>query len=83
MPTLRADAPQMARAVGERLQGLRAIAGLTLAEVAASLKVTPQAVWKYERGQNQLPVDLTVRLADLYGVTCDFILRGLEDRHAA
>lgn len=71
----------MARAVGERLRALRIAKRLTLAEVAAVLKVTMQAVSKYEKGRNQLPVDATVRLAELYGVTCDFILRG--DRHAA
>jgi len=83
MPTLRADVPEMARAVGERLRRLRKSRRLTRPAVAAVLKVTPQAVFKYEKGLSQLPVDLTVKLAKLYGVTCDHILLGEEDRHAA
>ena len=83
MPRQRAAAAPVYREIGARLRGLRRQASKTLAAASQELGISPQQLCKYERGNNRLPPDLTVRVACLYGGSCDFILRGGEGRDAA
>ena len=61
----------------ERLSVMRKKASLTQAEVAEKLNVSFQAVSQWERGETTPEIDKLPELADLYGVTTDWIL-GIE-----
>lgn len=61
-----------------RLKRYRAQSGLTQEEVAEKLGVTRQAVAKWEKGDSTPDVESCVRLADLYGVTLDMMLRNMN-----
>ena len=58
-------------AFGERLQAVRRKNGLTQEEFAAQLKVSRQAVSKWESGQSCPDIALLPQLADLFGITID------------
>ena len=61
----------------ERLSVMRKKASLTQAEVAEKLNVSFQAVSQWERGETTPEIDKLPELADLYGVTTDWLL-GIE-----
>ncbi len=61
--------------IGKYLQSLRKFYKITQDELATSLKVTRQAVSKWETGATIPDVEMLVRLSDLYGVTINEILR--------
>jgi len=60
----------------QRLQTARKQHKLTQSEVAESLNVSFQAVSLWERGETTPEVDKLAEIADLYGVTVDWLLRG-------
>lgn len=62
----------------ERLSKKRKEQKLTQAEVAEKLNVSFQAVSQWERGETSPEIDKLPELADLYGVTTDWLLRGDE-----
>lgn len=53
---------------------LRQERGWTQAELGQRLKVKDSAISKYENGSLQLSGDLLVQLADIFGVSTDYIL---------
>ena len=53
----------------------------TQEEIAEKLGVSRQAVAKWERGETQPDVDSCVKLADLYGVSLDMLLRDMGDEY--
>ena len=62
------------------LKRMRIENNLTQAEVAKVLGMSRQAYSKYETGESD-PSTATLRtLADLYGTTVDYLVRGLSDR---
>lgn len=63
--------------IGRNLTELRKISGFTQAEVAAKLKVTPQAISKWERGENLPDSLLLLEVAEIYDTTVDNILKGI------
>ena len=62
-----------------RIRDLREDADLTQKQVAAFLLCDQSLYSKYERGERPLPLDLAVRLADLYGVTLDYLAGRSDD----
>lgn len=62
----------------KRLQDLRNYKRLSQKEVADYLGITQTAYGKIETGERGLSVEYCVQLAELYGKTCDYILRGIE-----
>ena len=62
----------------ERLSKKRKELKLTQAEVAERLNVSFQAVSLWERGETSPDIEKLPELADLYGVTTDWLLRGDE-----
>ena len=66
--------------VGRRLQALREsqrpVRSRTVVSQLAGLH--PDAVRRYERGEQMPAADALVALAEYYGVTVDYILRGDE-----
>lgn len=63
-----------------RLRAARERAGMPVAAVCLKIHRSPETVSSYERGRVMPPVDVLVRLADLYSVSVDDLL---DDRLAA
>ena len=61
--------------IGKYLQCLRKYYKITQDELASRLKVTRQAVSKWETGATIPDIELLVQLSELYGVTINDILR--------
>ena len=62
--------------LGSRIAALRRDAGLSQAELAARLGVSPSAMGMYEQGRREPSAQLLVALARELGVTTDFLLTG-------
>ena len=60
----------------QNLVNLRIKSSMTSKDVAAYLHVTPACYSNYERGRRQISVELLVKLADLYQVSLDTLIRG-------
>ncbi len=65
--------------IAERLQELRKKAGYSQEQVAEQLGLSRQAVSKWESGQGKPEIDNIVKLVELYGVSADYILLGIEN----
>ena len=59
----------------EKLKKCREEKGLSQSDVAERLSISRQAVSKWERGLNEPDIEMIVRLADLYHLTIDQLLR--------
>lgn len=69
---------------GEKLQRLRQRAGMSQDVLAEKLGVSRQAVSRWERDETMPETDKVVALADLFGVTTDYLLRqGTEEEPQA
>lgn len=62
--------------IGERIAKLRAAANLTQAALAEKLGVSDKTVSKWEVGGGYPDITFFPQLADLFGVSCDYLLRG-------
>ena len=62
--------------LGARIAVLRRAKGWNQAELAQQLGVSSSAVGMYEQGRRQPAADVLVRLAEIFGVTTDFLLTG-------
>ena len=60
------------------INDIRIRKGLTQAEVAAAIGVSSVVYSRYETGSRQPSVDTLVQMADLFGVTVDYLL-GRQD----
>ncbi len=69
--------------LARRLRERRELRRLTQADVASTIQVSPQAVSKWERGENAPDITALIPLADLLGVSTDWILGGHERRDHA
>lgn len=61
--------------IAENIQSLRRDAGMTQATLAEKLNYTDKAVSKWERGESVPDVAVLRDIADLFGVTVDYLLR--------
>ena len=57
-----------------RLRDLREDADLTQTQVAKYLGMSQTGYSKYETGENDVPTEVLIKLADFYGVSIDFLL---------
>ena len=62
--------------LGARIAALRRSAGFSQAELAQRLRVSPSAVGMYEQGRREPAAELLVRMADVFGVSTDYLLTG-------
>lgn len=62
--------------IGEKITSLRKEKNMTQSELGEALCVSPQAVSKWERDQAQPDIDTLVRMATLFGVSMDELLKG-------
>ena len=60
---------------GEKLQSLRQRSGMSQDALAERLDVSRQAVSRWERDETMPETDKVVALADIFGVTTDYLLR--------
>ena len=65
----------------ERLRNLREDRDLTQKQIAEMLGMSQTGYSKYETGENDIPTQILLKLADFYGTTTDYIL-GRSDRRA-
>jgi len=61
--------------IAENIQNLRRDAGMTQATLAEKLNYTDKAVSKWERGESIPDVAVLRAIADLFGVSVDYLLR--------
>lgn len=62
--------------LGARIAALRREAGLSQAELAARLQVSPSALGMYEQERREPSMETLVRLSRELGVTTDYLLTG-------
>ena len=62
--------------LGARIAALRRVKGWSQAELAQLLQVSPSAVGMYEQGRREPAAEILVALAQLFGVTVDYLLTG-------
>ena len=65
--------------LGARIAALRREAGLSQAELASRLQVSPSALGMYEQGRREPSADTLVKLARELGVTTDYLLTGVPN----
>src|SRR5699024_3259662 len=65
-----------------RLRGLRKGKDLNQTQVATVLGMSQTGYSKYETGENDIPTQVLLRLADFYGVSVDYLL-GRDETPAA
>ncbi len=62
--------------LGARIATLRKASGMSQAQLAANLKISPSAVGMYEQGRREPSVETLAAMAELFGVTIDFLVTG-------
>ena len=62
--------------LGPRIASLRRAAGMSQAELAQQLKISPSTVGMYEQGRREPALDTLVAMAEVFGVTIDFLVPG-------
>ena len=64
----------------ERLRELRKGAGYSQETLAEMLGISRQAVSKWESGQGKPEIDNVIKLTEIYQVSADYILLGIENK---
>jgi transcriptional regulator with XRE-family HTH domain len=64
--------------MADRIQYLRKNKGMSQEELADRVGVSRQAVSKWESEQSAPDLDRIIAMSELFGVTCDYILKGIE-----
>ena len=62
--------------MGARIAVLRREAGMSQAQLAQALQISPSAVGMYEQGRREPSADTLVALSRIFGVTTDYLLTG-------
>ena len=62
--------------LGERIAALRRVRGLSQAELAGRLGISPSAMGMYEQGRREPSVQIIIALARELDVSTDFLLTG-------
>ncbi|MBQ8769314.1 MAG: helix-turn-helix transcriptional regulator [Oscillospiraceae bacterium] len=62
--------------LGPRIAALRRSAGISQSELAQMLKISPSAVGMYEQGRREPALDILAAMAQIFGVTIDFLVTG-------
>ena len=63
----------------KRLRELREDHDLSQRKLASLLGLTQPQYFRYEQGYRDLPTDILIRLANLYGTSTDYILGRTDD----
>ena len=62
--------------IGARIAILRRSAGFSQADLAKRLRISPSAVGMYEQGRREPAADILIAMADIFGVSTDYLLTG-------
>ena len=62
--------------LGARIAALRRNKGWSQTQLAQQLKISPSAVGMYEQGRREPSGELLVAMAQVFGVSTDFLLTG-------
>ena len=65
--------------IGDRIKSKRKELGLTQAELGEKLNVTDRAVSKWEQNEGNPDMSIIADLADILGVSLDYLITGKED----
>jgi transcriptional regulator with XRE-family HTH domain len=72
---LRQDEPGgVIMALADRVRALRAERGWSQTDLAARITAAPAQVSRYESGRTAPSADTVIRLAETFGVSCDYLL---------
>ncbi len=71
------------KSIGEFIAALRKANGMTQKQLAEILNVSDKAVSRWERDESAPDISLIPVIADVFGVTCDEILRGEKTASAS
>lgn len=63
---------------GWRLENLREKSGYTKRDISLLLGFTANVYGSYERGDRRPALETIIKLADIYGVSLDYLIRGEE-----
>lgn len=66
--------------LGEQIKKLRSNKRLSQVELASKLCVTKQSVSNWENENIMPSIEMLIRIAEIFGVTTDFLL-GLSEKH--
>lgn len=64
--------------LADRIAILRKTIGLSQSQLAHTLHLGPSAVGMYEQGRRTPNIDILVAMAQLFGVSLDYLLTGAE-----
>ena len=64
--------------IGERIAYLRKVRGISQGDLAKAMFVKREVVTHWEIGDRDLKTEYTIKLADYFGVSCDYLLRGIH-----
>ncbi|NLL69976.1 MAG: helix-turn-helix transcriptional regulator [Epulopiscium sp.] len=64
--------------IADRIQGLRKMKRISQEELADKIGVSRQAVSKWENEQSIPDIDRVIIMSEYFGVTTDYILKGIE-----
>ena len=67
--------------IGERIAHLRKVKGISQGDLAKAMYVKREVVTHWEVGDRDLKTEYTIKLADYFGVTCDYLLRGIQSEN--
>ena len=62
--------------LGARIAALRRSAGMNQAALAEKLRISPSAVGMYEQGRREPSLQILAKLAEIFGVSIDFLVTG-------
>ena len=69
--------------IADRIQSLRKTKGISQEELADQIGVSRQAISKWESSQSCPEIDKIILLSDYFGVTTDYLLKGIETKSDA
>lgn len=64
----------------QRIRALREDRDLTQKQIAQMLGMSQTGYSKYETGENDIPTNILIKLADFYGTTTDYLLGRTEEK---
>lgn len=62
------------RLPANRLAELRLASGMKRVDIAAHVDRDPQTLWRWEKGESQIPDEAKQLLADLFGVSISWLM---------
>jgi len=66
--------------ISERIQVLRKAKGMSQEDLADKIGVSRQAISKWESGQSSPDIENVILLSDIFQVTTDYLLKGIESK---